>query len=168
MTVHHTAARLDDNSTAPAQIRGHQRFHQESGWADLAYHFMVDANGNVYEGRPFDAPGDTFTGYDPTGHFLVCCEGNFDQQELPAAQLNSLVAMLAWGVRQFGVTPDTIASHRDYAATTCPGTALAAVVSDGTVQEMVEALLAAGGVALMKVCDEVGEALVTAIETGHA
>lgn len=168
LTVHHTAVALDRNSDAPAHIRGHQKFHQDSGWADLAYHYMVDAHGNVYEGRPFDAPGDTFTGYDPAGHFLVCCEGNFDQQSLPAAQLDALAAMLAWGADRFSVSPSTIGGHRDYASTTCPGTALAAVVSDGTVQEMVESLIAAGGVELVTVCDEEGEAVVTAIEAGTA
>lgn len=168
MTVHHTAVRLDRNADAPAHIRGHQAFHQQSGWVDLAYHYMVDANGNIYEGRPFSAPGDTFTNYDPAGHFLVCCEGNFDQQELPAEQLASLAAMLAWGSTAFGISPDTIGGHRDYASTTCPGTALAGTLEDGTLQAAVEALLESGGVELTEACGAEGAALVTAIEAGTA
>ena len=168
MTVHHTAVRLERTADAPGHIRGHQAFHQESGWADLAYHYMVDAHGNIYEGRPFSAPGDTFTDYDPAGHFLVCCEGNFDQQDLPDAQLASLAAMLAWGSDAFGISPDTIAGHRDYASTTCPGTALATTLEDGTLQAAVEALLESGGVELAEACGDEGAALVAAIEAGTA
>lgn len=168
MTVHHTAVRLDRNSDAPGHIRGHQTFHQQSGWVDLAYHYMVDANGNIYEGRPFSAPGDTFTNYDPAGHFLVCCEGNFDQQELPEAQLASLAAMLAWGSNAFGISPDTIGGHRDYASTTCPGTSLAKTLEDGTLREAVEDLLERGGVELTEACGADGAALVASIEAGTA
>ncbi|MBT8208050.1 MAG: N-acetylmuramoyl-L-alanine amidase [Acidimicrobiia bacterium] len=168
MTVHHTAVRLDRNADAPGQIRGHQAFHQQSGWADLAYHYMVDANGNIYEGRPFSAPGDTFTNYDPAGHFLVCCEGNFDQQDLPEAQVASLAAMLAWGSDAFGISPDTIAGHRDYASTTCPGTTLAGIMENGSLQAAVVALLESGGVELTEACGDEGAALVAAIEAGTA
>ena len=56
MTVHHTAAVLDSNHKIPARVRQHQRFHiDDRGWPDLAYHFIVDANGHVYEGRPVTA-----------------------------------------------------------------------------------------------------------------
>ena len=168
MTVHHTAVRLDRNSDAPGHIRGHQAFHQQSGWVDLAYHYMIDANGNIYEGRPFSAPGDTFTSYDPAGHFLVCCEGNFDQQDLPEAQLASLAAMLAWGSAAFGISPDTIGGHRDYASTTCPGTSLAKTLEDGTLLDAVVALLESGGVELTEACGTEGTALVSAIEAGTA
>ena len=72
MTVHHTAALLDSNRSAPGRARAHQSLHMDDrGWVDLAYHFLVDANGHVYEGRPISAVGDTATNYDPAGHFLV-------------------------------------------------------------------------------------------------
>ena len=117
ITVHHTAVVLEDNSLAPARLRQHQQFHQSRGWPDLAYHFMIDAAGNVYEGRPIDAVGDTGTDYDPTGHLLICCEGNFDEQELPAAQYDTLVRMVAWGATEYQVDPGAVRGHRDVAAT---------------------------------------------------
>ena len=102
MTVHHTAALLDTNRNAPARVRQHQRFHiDDRGWPDLAYHFIVDARGHVYEGRPVTAAGDTGTNYDPTGHFLVCAEGDFNRQGIPAAQVATVVDLLAWGSVHF-------------------------------------------------------------------
>jgi hypothetical protein len=167
LTIHHTAARLDTNTRAPHHVRGHQRFHQrDRGWPDLAYHFIVDLNGHVYEGRPLWARGDTGTTYDPTGHFLVCCEGNFDEQEPSAAQLASLVAMLAWAAAEFEVDPATIRGHRDWAATSCPGANLYPFLTDGTLLESVQEVLAFGAPVLTGICGDRAEALVADIEAG--
>jgi hypothetical protein len=166
LTVHHTADLLDSNDLAPARIRGHQQGHLSRGWPDLAYHFIVDAEGNVYQGRPLHAVGDTGTEYDPTGHFLVCCEGNFDEQPIPDAQRSRLVDMLAWAAATFAVAPATIAGHRDVAATSCPGDDLYASIADGSLVADVLALLATDEVRLETVCGGEAEALVAAIEAG--
>ncbi len=105
ITVHHTAAVIEDNRLAPAITRKHQADHQGIGWPDLAYHFVIDRNGHIYEGRPYTAVGDTRTSYDPTGHLLIAVKGNFEEQELTGPQLASLIAMLAWGVGEFEVPP---------------------------------------------------------------
>ena len=167
LTIHHTAARLDTNTRAPHHVRGHQRFHQrDREWPDLAYHFVVDLNGHVYEGRPLWARGDTATTYDPTGHFLVCCEGNFDQQDPSPAQLASLVAVLAWAAAEFDVDPATMRGHRDWAATSCPGANLYPYLTDGTLLESVEEVLAASAPALTVICGDQAEARVADIEAG--
>lgn len=168
LTVHHTAVVLEANSQAPARARQHQAYHQSLGWPDLAYHFLIDANGNVYQGRPVAAVGDTGTDYDPTGHFLVCCEGDFNAQSLPAAQLASLVRMLAWGAVAYGVDPSTLRGHRDVATTTCPGDALYAPIADGSLEASVRDLIAAGAPALEVRCDSVAFDKVAAIESGAA
>lgn len=167
LTVHHTAVRLDSNTQAPGRARQHQRFHQDSGWPDLAYHFLVDADGNVYEGRPLDYRGDTFTSYDPTGHFLVVCEGNFDEHTVPDLQLAGLADVLAFGAAAFAVEPATISGHRDWASTTCPGAALAPLIDNGTVQSMVVDRLNAGIVELSVVCGVDADDAVAAIESGQ-
>lgn len=167
LTVHHTAVEVGSASEAPRRMRSYQNFHQESGWPDVAYHYLIDTNGHVYEGRPVSARGDTFTEYDPTGHFLVCCDGHFDQQGLPAAQLGSLADVLAWAAVQFGVGPSTIAGHGDFAATTCPGSHVAGLITDRTLQSMVGQRIAAGGVSLSLLCGRAGLDRVTEIEAGR-
>jgi hypothetical protein len=169
LTVHHTAAFLGDNGRAPAMVRGHQRFHiDDRGWPDLAYHYIIDAKGYAYEGRDTTKAGDTATRYDPAGHFLVCCEGNFDDQSVPEAQLGALVDVLAWAAARFGVGADAITGHRDHAATTCPGSSLYSTIEDGTLRKAVVARLAAGPPELRVVCGEEGDALVADIEAGRA
>ena len=164
--VHHTAVLLEDNRDAPARARQHQAYHQSLSWPDLAYHYLIDARGNVYEGRPVTAIGDTATEYDPTGHLLICCEGNFDEQVVPAEQYATLVRMLAWGTAAYGVDPAAIRGHRDLAATTCPGDALYEAISDGTLATDVADVLRGGAVQLEVVCGSVGDARIAAVEAG--
>lgn len=157
---------MGSNAEAPRRMRSYQRYHQEQGWPDIAYHYLIDANGNVYEGRPVTARGDTFTDYDPSGHLLVCCDGHFDQQEIPGAQLAALVEVLAWAAIEFGVNPSTIAGHRDYASTTCPGASLASFIADGALRTNVEERINGGGVSLARLCGPGGRQRVADIEGG--
>lgn len=166
ITVHHTAAVLAANTAAPARARQHQSYHQSLGWPDLAYHFLIDANGHVYEGRPVEAVGDTATDYDPTGHFLVGCEGNFNTQQITPAQYKSLVKVLAWGVAEFGVDADSIRGHRDVASTTCPGDNLYPLVADGAIAADVTAQLAVAAPSLELVCGQRADEIVAGIEAG--
>ena len=54
--IHHTAGSSDYNVTTledgKAKVRGVQNVHMDAnGWSDIGYHFLVDKNGNLFEGR---------------------------------------------------------------------------------------------------------------------
>ena len=163
LTLHHTAVSLSVNALAPSRLRGHQRYHMEQGWSDIAYHFAVDLSGNIYELRSVATPGDTFTDYDPAGHFLVVCEGNFDQQDPTDAMLTATAEILAYGAASHGAPPDSLAGHRDHASTTCPGDALQARLGDlrGEV-----ARLASNGISRLDLCGDEARDRVAMIEAG--
>ena len=169
MTIHHTAAVLGENSNAPARLRGHQHYHQdEKGWIDIAYHVGVDRNGNIYELRRTDLAGDTATRYDTTGHFLVVCEGDFDQEAVTEAQLHGAAVAFAWAAQNFRIGTNTLASHRDVSPdTSCPGANLYAHVSSGDLKRRIDDLLAGGTVDLRRVCGPDAAEIVAAIEAGH-
>ncbi|SHU17837.1 N-acetylmuramoyl-L-alanine amidase [Mycobacteroides abscessus subsp. abscessus] len=168
MTIHHTAEMLGANSNAPARLRQHQQYHQDSrGWIDIAYHISVDRNGNIYELRRPELVGDTATNYDPAGHFLVVCEGNFDEEAVTDQQLHGAALAFAWGAQTFGISTDTLAGHRDFAATACPGTNLYARVTSGELKHRTDALLTTGPVDLKTTCGPEAAAIVAAIEAGH-
>ena len=167
MTIHHTGAVLGDNRNAPGRLRQHQRLHQdERGWVDIAYHVSVDRNGNIYELRTTDIAGDTATDYDPAGHFLVLCEGDFDQETVTDAQLQGAAFAFAWATQKFHIASDTLGAHRNFAATSCPGTDLYAHVSSGDLKRRIDNLLAAGTVDLRAVCGPEAAAIVADIEAG--
>ena len=164
LTVHHSAVALTDNAKAPNHLRVYQEDHQQRGWPDIAYHLAVDRHGNVYQCRPIWAVGDTATSYDPTGHLLVLCIGDFDTQALPAAQLSATIDVLAWASARFGVPPRTISGHRDHAATSCPGDALYGYIADGTVRRRVARRV--GDVRMVDLCGRAGRRRVRQIESG--
>lgn len=167
MTLHHTAVTLGDNSNAPARLRQHQAFHQGKGWIDIAYHVSVDRNGNIYQLRSPDFAGDTATNYDPSGHFLVLCEGNFDEEAVTDAQLQGAATAFAWAAERWNIPLDTLGGHRDApAATSCPGTNLYSKLTSGELKARIAALLDTGGVDLQTICGPEAADAVAAIEAG--
>ena len=167
ITIHHSAVALRDNRDAPRHLRGHQRYHQSLGWPDIAYHAIVDRHGNVYQGRPFEADGDSATEYDTRGHLLVMCEGNFDSQRVARAQLRALVDVAVRGAARRSTSRRRgIRGHRDYAATACPGGHLGRLIDDGTIRAAVRGRLGHGDVEKVRLCGPAGRRRVRAIERG--
>ncbi|MEI7714641.1 MAG: N-acetylmuramoyl-L-alanine amidase [Mycobacterium sp.] len=167
MTLHHEAVVLGENRNAPGHLRSDQRYHQDQkGWIDIAYHVGVDRDGNIYELRSTEIAGDTATDYDTTGHFLVLCEGDFDQETVPEAQLHGAALAFAWAAQNFHVASGTLAGHRDLAQTSCPGTNLYAHLSSGDLKGRIDDLLAGGPVDLRQFCGPDAAARVEAIEAG--
>ena len=168
LTIHHTAVTLGDNSNAPGRIREDQRYHLDTqGWIDIAYHVGVDRNGNTYELRNPELVGDTATSYDPAGHFLVVCEGNFDVEQVTEELLDGVALACAWAVHHFVISPDTLSGHRDFAATSCPGANLYAHIASGDMKRRIEDLVASGAGELQRVCGPEAAARVAAIEAGN-
>ncbi len=146
ITIHHAGDLA--GTTGPAQFRSWQSWHFYLGWPDLAYHFIVGRDGNVYEGRPHTAAGDTATAYDPAGHFLIVVEGNFDEDTPTAEQLELTAQLAAWASLQFDAPLDSLSGHRDHAATSCPGDNLYSNIHDGSLAARAREILDAGGVTL--------------------
>lgn len=168
MTLHHEAVVLGDNRNAPSHLRSDQRYHQDDkGWIDIAYHVGVDRNGNIYELRSTEFAGDTATDYNTTGHFLVLCEGDFDQEAVSEAQLQGAALAFAWASQNFHVASNTLAGHRDLAQTSCPGANLYAHLTSGDLKRRIDDLLAAGPVDLQRFCGPDAAAKVAAIEAGN-
>ncbi len=104
------------------------------GWPDIPYHFLIDLEGNIYEARDLWAVGDTNTQYDPTGHLLVTLMGNYELQTPTLRQLESLCDFLAWLCDYYNIDPSTIACHREFVLTACPGKYFAPYVLSGYVE----------------------------------
>lgn len=167
LTLHHTAVVLDDNRKAPARLRQHQRYHQDSGFSDIAYHVGVDRNGNVYELRDPSVPGETFTNYDPTGHFLLLAEGEFGAQVPSDAQLEGLAQVIAGVAHSRGIGVETLTGHRDHDPTSaCPGDHLYARLGD--LQARATQILQDVDPVLSIWCDDAAFDRVAAIERGDA
>jgi hypothetical protein len=169
MTVHHSAAFLGDNRNIIDRLQQHQRYHQDTqNWPDIAYHISVDRNGNIFQLRSLDLAGDTATDYDTEGHFLVLCEGNFDEEEVSEAQLDGAAIAFAWAAQRYQIPTDTLRSHREVAPgqTSCPGANLQNFVTNGDLKRRVDGFIAAGPVDLTELCGPAADQIVANIKAG--
>ncbi|MGL5831244.1 MAG: N-acetylmuramoyl-L-alanine amidase, partial [Candidatus Altimarinota bacterium] len=138
--VHHTATanNLDDPKRA---IRDIYYWHTISkGWGDIGYNYIIDQQGNIYEGR---AGGEgvvgAHAGRGNHGSIGIAVLGNYQDNEPPEAVINSLTALIkdkatlynidTEGSSVFrGVNYPNVMGHRDVMTTACPGEKLFAML----------------------------------------
>jgi hypothetical protein len=140
ITLHHegSARPLRPEDDPVAGLRALQSWgERDRNWWDVPYHYLIDLDGHVYEGRDWHYMGETNTTYDPSGHLLISILGNYNLQEPTEAQLNAIADVMAWAVRKFDVPLDSIRGHYQYAQTDCPGKNLRKYLEDGTFRRMV-------------------------------
>lgn len=144
VTLHHTgdAQPLRPGDDPVRRLRGLQSWGaRDRNWWDVPYHFLMDLDGGIYEGRDYHYMGETNTSYDPGGHFLISIIGNYERQQPTQAQIEAIADLMAWALKEFNLPIDRIGGHYNYASTTCPGTHLRSHLEDGSLRRMVEARL---------------------------
>ncbi len=143
ITIHHEGIEDDGSKTGAQKMRNLQHFSlNDKPWGDIPYHYVIDLKGNVYEGRDVKYAGDTNTSYDPTGHLLICVDGNYEVQELLPETYNALVKLTAEMAEKYSISLDDIKTHRDYTSeTVCPGKNLYAKFTSGDFYRDVEKMM---------------------------
>ncbi len=122
ITIHHSGVVYKGSPPAAEYIRGIQRYHQqEKQWIDIAYHYIIDLEGNIYQGRPEHLVGDTATDYNPFEHLNICLLGNFEEQNPDQRQIDSLSRLVADLCLKHNISIEKIEAHKDLTQTKCPG-----------------------------------------------
>ena len=168
LLVHHTAENTAHTAAqVPSILAAMYAFHTgPKGWHDIAYNFLVDREGGVWEGRAGSLAGPVAA--DATGGSqgfdqLVCFIGDFTSVTPTPAALDAGNRTLAWLAQRYSidtsagakvtfvsrgsnkwpagarVTTSTIAGHREMSTTACPGNAFYPYVRNqmqGAVQEL--------------------------------
>ncbi|MDB4879216.1 MAG: hypothetical protein JWL60_662 [Gemmatimonadetes bacterium] len=140
VTLHHTGSPepLRPGEDPVAKLRGLQSWGAaERNWWDVPYHFLLDLEGRIYEGRDWRFMGETNTAYDPGGHFLVSMIGNYERQEPSPAQLAAIADLMAWALKEFDLPLDRVGGHYNHASTGCPGQHLRKHLEDGSLRRMI-------------------------------
>src|SRR5687767_4355262 len=140
VTLHHTGSPepLLPTDDPRAKLRGLQSWGaRDRNWWDVPYHYLIDLDGRIYEGRDWRFMGETNTTYDPEGHFLISVIGNYGRQEATPAQVEAIANLMAWALAHFDVPVERIGGHYNYAQTGCPGRQLRRYLEDGTFRQMV-------------------------------
>ncbi len=134
LTVHHSAHDDVDSAETLAGtarlIRGMQESHiRDRDWADLAYHYVIDPRGRVWEGRSIKYQG-AHAGNESLnrGNIGIVLMGDFEAAPPTPAAVANLIALIAHLRRTHGIPPNQIYGHQDLNPTKCPGRHLEAVV----------------------------------------
>jgi len=152
IVIHHTATPNNDPVSAISRIQSIYRFHAVTqGWGDIGYNYLIDAKGNIYEGRYggngsrgahvyYDKPQDNFN----YGTIGIAVLGTYDEQDAPAAVYDSLYHLVGWLAAANGLDPlqlnrstfvwntatksfsskytlPAVLGHKEIESTTCPG-----------------------------------------------
>ena len=151
--VHHTVSTNDYGpEDSAAIVRGIQHYHRNVlGWNDIGYQMLVDAHGQIFEGRQggIEKPvvGAQAQGYNFVSAGIAVI-GTHTSEAISAAAFDALAAVLGWKLSVHGVPTQgavtvtsaggplnryptgravrlqRISGHRDGDATSCPGNAL--------------------------------------------
>jgi uncharacterized lipoprotein YddW (UPF0748 family) len=140
ITVHHEGSVFAPGADAAKHIKNVQVWGmgKDRNWADIPYHFLIAPDGTIYEGRNVYTVGETATEYDPTGHLLISCLGDLEKQDVPPQQLDALIRLIAYLAKKYNLPYETLATHKDYAKTDCPGKNLYAYFENGYVKRKVK------------------------------
>jgi uncharacterized protein with LGFP repeats len=144
--IHHTAGEKA-NENPMAYLRAIQYYHaKDRGWGDIGYNYLIDSQGNIYEGRKGGdgvVAGHAYLRNRNTiGIAILGCYDNQDNQkknstcntptqltEETKIALNKLIAAKS---REFNIDPlaesefhgqilPNVIGHKDVGNTTCPG-----------------------------------------------
>jgi len=116
VVVHHSAVENGPRGTAAVvAFEGH---HLRKGWDGIAYNFLIDETGTVYEGRGWEARGGATKGWNSKS-ISVCYTGHGDAK--PRAKvLESFQIVTNAATQRFG-DHLWLSTHRRKGSTTCPG-----------------------------------------------
>ena len=99
-----------------------RRWHKQKGWRDIGYHYLIDRNGDEFDGR-----SDRYSGAhciprngDSIGVNLMF--GTEDSELTPAAfEATARLLRELSEFYKFPLTSKTVTGHNDWWATSCPG-----------------------------------------------
>lgn len=142
VTLHHAGELWKDSDDPIRKVKGLQSWGQrERDWPDVPYHFLIAPDGRIIEGRSVEYKGETNTTYDTTGHLLIMCWGNFEEQRITEHQLDSAVRLAAHLIGKYDIDPSSTVGHNDVAQTACPGKDFDRYIDDGTFEQWVRDVL---------------------------
>jgi hypothetical protein len=151
VVVHHTAgSNTYDASQVPGIIRAIWYYHVKTrGWCDIAYNFLVDRYGGMWEGRQGGIEKAIIGGHTygfNTSTSGVSQIGDFQAGSAPYAMTQATKSLVGWKLARHGVEPSgttklvnrsgstingvpdggsvtvpKIVGHRDLGTTSCPG-----------------------------------------------
>lgn len=123
ITLHHdgmTAFTSTSYADAAQRIEAIRAAHRGHRWGDIGYHYVIDPAGRVWQGRPLSWQGAHVRDQNQ-GNIGVCVLGNYERQYPNREQIAAVERFVAELMHRHRVPVGRIYTHRELAATACPG-----------------------------------------------
>lgn len=117
--LHHSTGSHDINGARRMRsVQSGHLNHKTINYADIAYNFCVDFQGNIYEARGWKKSSGANS--KTNENMSVCLLGDYSNVSPSPEQLGSLTWLVNEGAK-YGVPRVWRGGHRDWVKTTCPG-----------------------------------------------
>ncbi|MBP5233431.1 MAG: N-acetylmuramoyl-L-alanine amidase [Planctomycetes bacterium] len=125
ITVHHegnATPNYDSSVTAVAAcLRRIQSEHcKRMGAGDIGYHFIIDRQGMIWQGRELCYQG-AHVKSNNSNNIGIMCLGNFEIQQPTQAQVNTLASLCRALMAGYHIPANRLYGHRELRSTACPG-----------------------------------------------
>lgn len=117
-----------------------RKFHMEPPreWADVGYSFFACPHDYILEGRGIDRQQAAQPGGNASHYSVTVATG--PDEDIPEAQVNA-VRRLRWWLMENHSNHGRVLGHRDFIATSCPGSKAYELVTNGTFAQAPGAVL---------------------------
>ena len=126
VVIHHSG--VEGGAKGSVAVKAFERHHLAKGWDGIAYNWLVDETGTIFEGRGWEARGAATKGWNSKS-MSICYTGWGDKQP-HANVLESIQTVIAEAEHTFGKGL-WVETHRRKGSTTCPGDWLGGWVEGG-------------------------------------
>lgn len=127
ITVHHEGWKtvyFTDYASTAARLDEIRASHlNRLGAGDIAYHYVVDRAGRLWQGRDVRYQG-AHVRSENEHNVGVMCLGNFEEQSPTDVQIQTLRETLTQLMKHYRVPVSRVYTHRELNPTACPGRAL--------------------------------------------
>ncbi|MBL0922390.1 MAG: N-acetylmuramoyl-L-alanine amidase, partial [Phycisphaerales bacterium] len=123
ITMHHDGmppVSLRSRAESARRLEQIRVAHLGRGFGDIGYHYVVDPQGVIWQGRPLNWQGAHVGGQNP-GNLGILCLGNFEVQRPTQAQLATLRRFVQSQMQRYSVPVGRVHTHQELAQTACPG-----------------------------------------------
>lgn len=117
----HCSATPEGREVSVAEI---DAWHRQRGYTGIGYHYVIHLDGKVEAGRPVDQIGAHCIDHNQRS-IGICYIGGCDRQMQPkdtrtAAQREAMARLVKVLADTYGIAPDGIHGHREFAPKDCP------------------------------------------------
>ena len=131
LTIHHegwqpfTDVGWAESAARVEQVRVAHRNAKGGGYADIGYHFIIDREGRIWEGRSLRYQGAHVKNHNE-GNVGIMCLGNFEEQTPTQKQLAGLTKQVQTVMARYKIPLRRVYTHQEWkgAQTLCPGRTL--------------------------------------------